>query len=120
MLMYLMNSKWVEWSRPTCEQQHADRFALMRLVRYERSASLPPQPWATADDRQNAGLMVNFSRGGLCLLTEQVPAVEEVLHVLVPRSVPVATSRTYAQVRWVRPLPFGDETIYAVGLQFML
>jgi len=115
-----MNSKWVEWSRPTGEQQHADRFALMRLVRYERSVSLPPEPWADADDWQHTGLMVNFSRGGLCLLTEQVPAVEEVLHVLVPRSVPVATSRTYAQVRWVRPLPFGDETIYAVGLQFML
>ena len=119
-LMSLMNSKWVEWSRPTGEQQHGDRFALMRLVRYERGASLPPEQWAGADDRQDAGLMVNFSRGGLCLLTEQAPTVEEVLRVLVPGSVPVACSRTYAQVRWVRPLPFGDETIYAVGVQFVL
>ena len=118
--MYVMNSKWVEWSRPTGEQQHGDRFALMRLVRYERSASWPQEQWAAADDRQNAGLMVNFSRGGLCLLTEQALAVEEVLHMLVPRSVPVASSRTYAQVRWVRPLPFEGETIYAVGLQFVL
>ena len=118
--MYLMNSKWTEWSRPTGERQHGDRFALMRLVRYERSASLPPEQWAASEEQPNAGLMVNFSRGGLCLLTEQAPAVEDVLRVLVPRSVPFACNRTYAQVRWVRPLPFGDETVYAVGMQFVL
>lgn len=119
-LVDLMTSKWAEWTRVAGEQQHGDRFPLMRLVRYERNASLPPEQWAVADDQQEAGLMVNFSRGGLCLLTERAPMVEEVLRVHVPRSVPVASSRTHAQVRWVRPLPFSDETVYAVGLQFVL
>jgi len=115
-----MDSKWAEWSKVTGAQQHGDRFPLMRLVQFERGATSAPERWEAAHGRQEAGILLNFSRGGLCLLTEEAPAAEEVLLVHLPKSVPVSSSQPHAQVRWVRPLPFGGETVYAVGLQFML
>lgn len=118
--MNLMDSKWADWSKVTGAQQHGDRFPLMRLVHFERGATVNQDQWETKNGQQEAGLLLNFSRGGLCLLTELAPEVQEVLRVQLPRSVPVSSSHTYVQVRWVRPLPFGGDTVYAVGLQFML
>jgi len=115
-----MDSKWGEWSKITGAQQHGDRFPLMRLVQFERGATSPQERWESGHGPQEAGILLNFSRGGLCLLTEQAPAAEEVLLVHLPKSVPVSSRQTHAQVRSVRPLPFGGETTYAVGLQFML
>ena len=115
-----MASKWAEWSKVTGAQQHGDRFPLMRLVQFERGAANAPEQWEAAHGQQEAGILLNFSRGGLCLLTEQAPVEQEVLLVHLPKSVPVSSSQTHAQVRWVRPLPFGGENVYAVGLQFML
>ncbi len=119
------HDKWEEWNQGAGEQQHGDRFPLMRLVRYETSAPLRLEEVQegqedTAARQEGAGITVNVSSGGLCLMMDWAPAVKEVLRLHVPMPVPLAEIPTLAEVRWVRTLPFGWEGVYAVGLQFML
>ncbi|TLY27561.1 MAG: hypothetical protein E6K63_10560 [Nitrospirae bacterium] len=113
-----LEDKWAEWSEVTGERQRADRYPLMRLVRYESSAPLVPE--ARQLGEEGAGIALNVGNGGLCLLLDWAPEVREVLRLHVPMPVSWAKTPTLAEVRWVRSLPFRDETIYAVGLQFVL
>lgn len=113
-----LEGKWAEWSEVTDERQRADRYPLMRLVLYESSAPLVPE--ARQLGEEGAGIALNVGNGGLCLLLDWAPEVREVLRLHVPMPVSWAKTPTLAEVRWVRFLPFGGETIYAVGLQFVL
>lgn len=113
-----LEGKWAEWSEVTGERQRADRYPLMRLVRYESSAPLVAE--GQPSEEEGAGIALNVGNGGLCLLLDWAPEVQEVLRLHVPMPVSWAKTPTLAEVRWVRSLPFGYETIYAVGLQFVL
>ena len=113
-----LEGKWAEWSEVTGERQRADRYPLMQLVRYESSAPLVRE--ARDLGEKGASIALNVGNGGLCLLLDWAPEVREVFRLHVPMPVSWAKTPTLAEVRWVRTLPFSDETIYAVGLQFVL
>ena len=113
-----LEGKWAEWSEVTGERQRADRYPLMRLVQYESSPPLVMEE--RPREAEGGGIALNVGNGGLCLLLDWAPEVREVLRLHVPMPVSWAKTPTLAQVRWVRSLPFGYETIYAVGLQFVL
>jgi hypothetical protein len=82
---------------------------------------------APADDpivtgHQGKALSVNISSGGMLLLMDQAPAIEQVLKVFVPTPITIAETPTLAEVRWTRRLPFGRNNgtgPYFVGLKFM-
>jgi hypothetical protein len=67
-------------------------------------------------------LSLNISSGGMLILMDQAPAVEQVLKVYVPTPVTIAETPTLAEVRWTRKLPFekmNGNGPYFVGLKFM-
>ena len=108
---------WAEWSQITGAQQHMDRFPLMRPVHYERSAAFEVP---VVEAHAGAGITVNVSNDGLCLLLDWAPPVQEVLRVHVPMPGTLAQTPTLAEVRWVRPLPFTGNGLHVVGLKFLL
>jgi hypothetical protein len=65
---------------------------------------------------------LNISSGGMLVLMDPAPEVEQVLKVYVPTPISVAETPTIAEVRWTRKLPFGktnDNGAHFVGLKFM-
>ena len=74
-----------------------------------------------ASAHQGKALSVNISSGGMLILMEQAPAIEQVMKVYVPTPISVAETPTLAEVRWTRRLPFGKTNggAYFVGLKFM-
>lgn len=116
-----LNDNWTEWSEETGEQQHADRLPLMRMVRYECSVPMTQEEQEEIVEAQaGAGLIVNISSSGLCLLLDWAPTVRALLRLHVPMVVPMVKTPTLAEVRWVRPLPFRWSGINVVGLRFVL
>jgi hypothetical protein len=71
---------------------------------------------------EGKALSLNISSGGMLVLMEQAPDVNQVLKVNVPTPVTVAETPTLAEVRWARRVPFGKgigDGPYLVGLKFM-
>jgi hypothetical protein len=71
---------------------------------------------------EGKALSLNISSGGMLVLMEQAPDVNQVLKVNVPTPVTVAETPTLAEVRWARRVPFGNgigDGPYLVGLKFM-
>jgi c-di-GMP-binding flagellar brake protein YcgR len=66
-------------------------------------------------------LTLNISSGGMLVLMEQAPAIEQVMKVYVPTPISKAETPTLAEVRWSRRLPFGKTNggAYFVGLKFI-
>ncbi len=116
-MVALNRQQWAEWSQVAGAQHHFDRFPLMRPVQYELSAAREAHGLALPE---GAGITVNVSSGGLCLLLDWAPPVQEVLRVHVPMPATLTQTPTLAEVRWVRPLPFADNGAYFVGLKFLL
>lgn len=113
-----MKAKWEDWSRVTGQRQHADRFPLMRMVHVEASAS--SQETHPEKPCDGTALTLNYSYGGLCLLMSWKPQVNQVLQLQMLHSVPVGIVPTQGDVRWMRTLPFGDETwTHVVGIKFI-
>jgi hypothetical protein len=72
--------------------------------------------------RGGRALSLNISSGGMLVLMDRAPEVEQVLKVLVPTPSSLAGTPTLAEVRWTRRVPFGpqnDQATYFVGLKFM-
>jgi len=111
-------NEW-EWPIRTSCEKHNERVALLRPIPYEMTT--------TAEDpatsvRIGRALSVNISSGGMLILMDQAPAVEQVLKVYVPTPTAVAEIPTLAEVRWTRKLPFGKNNggaPFFVGLKFM-
>lgn len=111
-------NEW-EWPIVTNYQQHSERVALLRPIPYELTAPVDSPDSAA---RQGKALSVNISSGGMLVLMDQAPAVEQVLKVYVPTPITLAETPTLAEVRWTRKLPFGKQNgygAYFVGLKFM-
>ena len=111
----------IEWEWPITAnfQKHSERVALLRPILYEMTAPVN-DPVATA--HQGRALSINISNGGMLLLMDQAPAIEQVLKVFVPTPITMAETPTLAEVRWTRKLPFGRSNgigTYFVGLKFM-
>lgn len=106
-----------EWPMTDCGENHRDRVAMLRPILYEMTR---PADQAAQSGREGKALSLNISSGGMLLLMEQAPPVEQVLKVFVPTPVTVAETPTLAEVRWARRVPFGKGVgPYLVGLKFM-
>jgi hypothetical protein len=114
-----------EWPVTASNQQHAERIALFRTipydVLYDFDTSLEEESPEPRMARQGRGLSLNVSSGGMLLLMDRQPRVNQVLKVHMPMPVTMAETPTLAEVRWARKLPFETfPEIYFVGLKFLL
>ncbi|MGA6826510.1 PilZ domain-containing protein [Nitrospira sp. NS4] len=108
-----------EWSTIDCQKSHSERVALLRPIPYEMTSPVERSSVAPSDGR---ALSLNISSGGMLLLMDQAPEVEQVLKVYVPTPISVAETPTLAEVRWTRQLPFGKTNgncPHFVGLKFI-
>lgn len=108
-----------EWSTIDCQKSHSERVALLRPIPYEMTSPVERSSAAPSDGR---ALSLNISSGGMLLLMDQAPEVEQVLKVYVPTPISVAETPTLAEVRWTRQLPFGKTNgncPHFVGLKFI-
>lgn len=102
-----------------CQENHSERAALLRPIPYEVTAPVEGRGFSVGEGK---ALSLNISSGGMLVLMEQAPEVEQVLKVFVPTPVTVAETPTLAEVRWIRRVPFGKSSgmgPYLVGLKFM-
>jgi hypothetical protein len=116
--MTVVPSEW-EWPIMESHQQHSERVALLRPIPYEMTMPIGKPPQAI---HRGKALSVNISNGGMLVLMDHAPAVEQVLKVYVPTPITLAETPTLAEVRWTRRLPFGRTNgngLYFVGLKFM-
>lgn len=100
-------------------QKHNERVALLRPIPYEMTA---PGDDTAVSARHGKALSVNISTGGMLILMDEAPAIEQVLKVYVPTPTAVAETPTLAEVRWTRKLPFAKANgagPFFVGLKFM-
>ena len=114
-----------EWPVAASRQQHAERVALLQPilydVLYDIDMSLEQESPEPRVARHGKGLSLNVSSGGMMLMMDHQPTVNQVLKIHVPTPVNMAKTPTLAEVRWTRKLPFQtDYGIYFVGLKFLL
>jgi len=111
----------MEWEWPMRESQenHSERVALLRAIPYEMTAV---EVGPAVSVRGGKALSLNISSGGMLVLMDHAPEIEQVLRVSVPTPTSKADTPTLAEVRWTRRLPFGrlnGNGTYFVGLKFM-
>lgn len=114
----MRHAQW-EWPITDCLENHRERVALLRPIPYQ--VTVPVEAGGSASGGGKA-LSLNISSGGMLVLMEQAPEVEQVLRVHVPTPVTVAETPTLAEVRWTRRVPFGKgggAGPYLVGLKFI-
>jgi hypothetical protein len=100
-------------------ENHSERAALLRPIPYEMTSPIEGQVPGSV---MGKALSLNISSGGMLVLMDQPPAVEQVLKVYVPTPISIAETPTLAEVRWTRKLPFGKVNgngPFFVGLKFM-
>ena len=108
-----------EWPMTDSQKKHSERAALLRPIPYEMTSPVDGQSISALGGK---ALSLNISSGGMLVLMDQVPDVEQVLKVYVPTPITMAETPTLAEVRWTRKLPFGKPNgneAYFVGLKFM-
>jgi hypothetical protein len=108
-----------EWPIRDSHENHSERAALLRPILYEMTSPEQSNDIAAKDGK---ALSLNISSGGMLILMDQAPAIEQVLKVYVPTPITIAETPTLAEVRWTRKLPFGKSNgngVYFVGLKFM-
>lgn len=111
-------TEW-EWPIATDLQKHNERVALLRPIPFEMTTQVDG---ASDSVRSGKALSLNISSGGMLVLMDHAPDVEQVLKVLVPTPTNLAETPTLAEVRWIRRIPFGspkDGGTYFVGLKFL-
>jgi PilZ domain len=109
-------TEW-EWRMTDSQKSHTERVALLRPIPYEMTT---PIEGPGASTQNGKALSLNISSGGMLVLMDQAPDIDQVLKVYVPTPVTFAETPTLAEVRWARRVPFGNGTRpYLVGLKFM-
>ncbi len=114
----MAQTEW-EWPMTDSQKSHSERAALLRPIPYEMTT---PVEGPAASTRSGKALSLNISSGGMLVLMEQAPDVEQVLKVYVPTPITCAETPTLAEVRWTRRLPFSrqnGEGAHFVGLKFI-
>ncbi|MEQ1656038.1 MAG: PilZ domain-containing protein [Nitrospira sp.] len=114
----MAQTEW-EWPMTDSQKSHSERAALLRPILYEMTT---PVEGPVASTHSGKALSLNISSGGMLVLMDQVPDVEQVLKVYVPTPISMAETPTLAEVRWTRKLPLGKpngQGVYFVGLKFM-
>lgn len=108
-----------EWPIQDSHESHRERAALLRPIPYEIMAQ---EGGGSSLVNRGKALSLNISSGGMLILMDQAPKVEQVLKIYVPTPVALAETPTLAEVRWTRMVPFGRSNSYAahfVGIKFM-
>lgn len=108
-----------EWPIQDSHESHRERAALLRPIRYE---VMVQECGGGSLVNDGSALSLNISSGGMLILMEQAPKVEQVLKIYVPTPVAITGTPTLAEVRWTRMLPFGRPgscTAHFVGIKFM-
>ena len=110
-------TEW-EWPMTDSQKSHSERAALLRPILYEMTTPVEAPAGSTYSRK---ALSLNISSGGMLVLMDQAPAIEQVMKVYVPTPIRVADTPTLAEVRWTRRLPFGKNNggAHFVGLKFM-
>ncbi len=114
----MTQTQW-EWPMKDSHENHSERAALLRPITYEMTS---PMENPSAVPTGGKALSLNISSGGMLVLMDQAPQVEQVLKVYVPTPITIAETPTLAEVRWTRKLPIGNQNgnaPYFVGLKFM-
>ncbi len=114
----VIQTEW-EWPVSTDLQKHNERVALLRPISYEMTTPMGEESELA---RSGKALSLNISSGGMLVLMDQAPEVEQVLKVLVPTPSSLAETPTLAEVRWTRRIPFSQpntHVTYFVGLKFI-
>lgn len=114
----VVQTEW-EWPMAESKESHTERVALLRPIPYEMTT---PMDGPAAVVLGGKALSLNISSGGMLVLMDQAPNVEQVLKVYVPTPITLAETPTLAEVRWTRRVPFGKangQGPYFVGLKFM-
>lgn len=111
----------MEWEWPIRDsyENHSERAALLRPITYEMNL---PEVGNGNLVKGGKALSLNISSGGMLILMDQAPDIEQVLKVYVPTPITIAETPTLAEVRWIRKLPIGSSNshvTYFVGLKFM-
>jgi len=114
-----------EWPVAASRQQHAERVALLRPIPYDMLYDMDSSHEQNSPEarvaRQGKALSVNVSSGGMLLMMDHQPQVNQVLRIHVPTPVHMAKTPTLAEVRWMRKLPFTTfPGIYFAGVKFLL
>lgn len=108
-----------EWPMTDSQKSHSERAALLRPILYEVTT---PVVARAASTQSGKALSLNISSGGMLVLMDHAPEIEQVMKVYVPTPISMAGTPTLAEVRWTRKLPFGRNNgtgPYFVGLKFM-
>ena len=100
-----MQTEW-EWPIATDLQKHHERVALLRPVPFEMTTQVDGPSDSV---KSGKALSLNISSGGMLVLMDHAPEIEQVLKVLVPTPTSLAGTPTLAEVRWTRRLPFGRQ-----------
>ena len=96
--------------------RRAERAAFMEYCPYELCESLGDAAMAI---HHGEALSINIIRGGMLLLIDQSPPVQQVFEVQVPASTRGKTARL-VEVCWTRQIPIEDsESRYLVGVKFL-
>jgi hypothetical protein len=114
----LFQPEW-DWPIVPTHQKHSERVTLLRPIPYELSI---PTGGLEARVHHGRALSLNISSGGMLILMDQAPLLDQVIKVHVPTPVVLAETPTLAEVRWTRKLPFppsGGNGSYFVGLKFL-
>ena len=114
----MTQTSW-DWPITDTQRSHSARATLLRSIPYETTL----RGEAPAESTHSGQLLsLNISNGGMLVLMDQPPAVEQVLKVHIPTPVNMAEIPTLAEVRWTKPLPFGKSNgdgAFFVGLKFL-
>lgn len=109
-----------EWPIGDSNGNHSERAALLRPITYEMTSFGQGNQNVVA--RDGRALSLNISRGGMLVLMDRAPGIEQVLKIHVPTPIATAETPTLAEVRWTRKLPFGKAAgngMHFVGLKFL-
>jgi hypothetical protein len=111
-------TEW-EWPIATDLEKHHERVALLRPIPFELTTQVNGP---VESERSGKALSLNISSGGMLVLMNHAPEIEQVLKVLVPTPTSLAGTPTLAEVRWTRKMPFGRDNgsgPFFVGLKFL-
>jgi len=114
----VIRTEW-EWPIRDSHENHSERAALLRPILYEMTL---PEAGSDLPATGGKALSINISSGGMLVLMDQAPSIQQVLKVYVPTPITIAETPTLAEVRWTRKLPFGKpngHAAYFVGLKFI-
>ena len=80
----------IEWEWPMTDSQksHSERAALLRPILYEMTTPVEEVP--ASSTHSGKALSLNISSGGMLVLMEQAPAIEQVMKLYVPTPISAA------------------------------